>query len=193
MILFFGPIYYLTTLDFAGLVFLLFVFVNMFVNMVVKGFVKIYLEWMGMKKSYLARPGAYHGGCGDVYVCGYKNKEILPGWPSGHSQLVMFFATFWSMYMLRNFETSGAYATPAVLYPLAGLVCWSRIYIKCHNWIQVVAGGFLGYGMGVLAYYIYSQLVERETFRDFSYVVVLNLILTAVTLSGVGILNLTCN
>lgn len=75
------------------------------------------------------------------------------GMPSAHSQFMMYYATYivlWMMFRVRHFSWRKKWSRGIGLYILAGLVCYSRVYLYYHSPIQVVVGAVAGAVVGCL-------------------------------------------
>jgi membrane-associated phospholipid phosphatase len=96
-------------------------------------------------------------GCGIYSQC--SNLKQTWGMPSGHAQMMAIFATFWIAYLVNNFEmTPGVIVSIIIILLISLLVIWSRLYIKCHNLLQVTVGTSLGIPLGYLLFYIYTVI-----------------------------------
>ena len=91
----------------------------------------------------------------------YYSEAVSFGMPSGHSQSVLFFATFWIMYILIEFKDKKSnndiiYKCSSIIYLM--IVCivvmYNRYYFRYHTIEQIMVGGVIGIGLGVLAFYL---------------------------------------
>lgn len=78
---------------------------------------------------------------------------VSTGFPSGHAWHAVSFAT------MVTLHTNGSIENRLVLfsYLLAILTCWSRIWLRCHTIIQVLAGTCIGMAWGIGLYYCTSS------------------------------------
>lgn len=83
----------------------------------------------------------------------YKRENLSEyGMPSGHAQLAFSVSVFWLL-TLASYSRLNIWNT-AYLLVLAIGVSWSRVLIRCHSVGQVIVGGVLGSGLGLLNYYL---------------------------------------
>lgn len=152
----FGILYSIVTQDWVGVYSTAgFILGDLLNGLVLKPLTKAYDPNLNLFK----RPNAngLGTGCGIYPTC--EKSEKTWGMPSGHSQIVAMFATFWIAYMLAYLPlTTGLYVAIAALVVIALLIMISRIYCKCHNLAQVTVGGLIGVGLGYLLYFIYSLI-----------------------------------
>lgn len=85
-----------------------------------------------------------------------RGREILYseyGMPSNHAQFMWFFATYLAFFLLIRLhhgnntyplENAWKYAAAVGAVWAAIIVCYSRIYLQYHTWMQVVCGAVLG-------------------------------------------------
>lgn len=125
--------------DNRALVFFIVLCINCMLNMLLK-----YILWESDENAKRP-PGGSVEKCGDKY-----------GNPSGHSQFVWFFSTFWILYIGHSnvFSNNTANVLSYIsLVLIAILVCSSRIYLNCHNTHQVLLGSVVGIIFGIIAFY----------------------------------------
>ncbi len=91
----------------------------------------------------------------------YNSEAISFGMPAGHSQSILFFATFWIMYILIEFKEKKKnkdiiYKCCSIIYLMiiSLIVMYNRYYFRYHTIEQIVVGGIIGIGLGVLAFYL---------------------------------------
>lgn len=91
----------------------------------------------------------------------YYSEAVSFGMPSGHSQSVLFFATFWIMYILIEFKDKKSnndiiYKCSSIIYLMivSIVVMYNRYYYRYHTIEQIMVGGVIGIGLGVLAFYL---------------------------------------
>jgi len=125
--------------DNRGIIFFIALCINFIINLILKS-----ILWRKDKNS--DRPlGGSKDKCGDKY-----------GNPSGHSQFAWFFAVFWILYILNSKVFSNPIANVLScisLILIAIIVCWSRIYIGCHKYSQVLLGSIIGAIIGFCVFY----------------------------------------
>jgi len=84
--------------------------------------------------------------------CGlFRNNTLSKsyGMPSGHSQIICLFITYWILEILKEdgFQTFQI----IILIIIALVVMYSRVYwAKCHTIAQVLVGGIIGISLGIL-------------------------------------------
>ncbi|PWA49894.1 dolichyldiphosphatase 1 [Artemisia annua] len=74
------------------------------------------------------------------------------GWPSSHSNYMFFFATYFTLLTYKKYGIilrSQMWVVVGVVWPLAVLTMWSRVYLGYHTVGQVFAGAGLGIVVGV--------------------------------------------
>ncbi|KAI3474013.1 hypothetical protein Pfo_028801, partial [Paulownia fortunei] len=73
------------------------------------------------------------------------------GWPSSHSQYMFFFAVYFTLltnYRIGVLFRKQMWIVGLVMWPLAVLTMYSRVYLGYHTVTQVFAGGGVGGGVG---------------------------------------------
>lgn len=84
-------------------------------------------------------------------TCGLLEACESYGWPSGHSQFMVFFAIYLTCLATFNFKFSADYVRKVTIglpWALAPLVMYSRVYLGYHSVTQVLAGASLGVVLG---------------------------------------------
>lgn len=91
----------------------------------------------------------------------YFSEALSFGMPSGHSQSILFFATFWIMYILLEFNDKKSnndiiYKCCSIIYLMiiSIVVMYNRYYFRYHTIEQIIIGGIIGIGLGILAFYL---------------------------------------
>jgi hypothetical protein len=91
----------------------------------------------------------------------YYSDAISFGMPAGHSQSILFFATFWIMYILIEFKDKKSnndiiYKCCSIIYLMiiSMVVMYNRYYFRYQTIEQLSIGGIIGIGLGVLAFYL---------------------------------------
>ena len=111
-------------------------------------------------------------GCG-LFASGKISKTS--GFPSGHSQFAAMAATFWILYVLRQYRKEGKWRhhgakeyicmalkiLPFVVMAL--LVMTQRVQSRCHSITQVVVGAAFGIVIGVFGFKVYQHTMEYKT------------------------------
>ena len=117
-------------------------------NRILKIFFKFYfpnIEWMKRPD-----PNA---------LCNFlinKKTSLNWGFPSGHVQISALASTLITAKLLQNNKPN--YYIIAGSWAFTTLVAASRIHLKCHNLIQVLAGTGVGIGTGIFSWYISKKL-----------------------------------
>eukprot|EP01018_Ginkgo_biloba_P022325 Gb_14798 [translate_table: standard] len=84
------------------------------------------------------------------------------GWPSSHSQFMMFFAVYCTflVYKRLGFSSKTSKMIVATLpWPFALLTMYSRVYLGYHTAGQVFAGGCLGLFLGALWFWFVNSVL----------------------------------
>lgn len=111
-----------------------------------------------IKKERPSPNGEEKGICTGCGVIPQHNKiSTSYGMPSGHAQLLGYVAMFWTLYLFRNEIGNVDRYFPAllsifILWCFSLLVCWSRVYNKCHSLKQVFVGLIIGSIIGTITY-----------------------------------------
>lgn len=102
------------------------------------------------------------------------------GWPSSHSQYMFFFAVYLTLLTYKRFGILVRNQMSVVLllvWPLAILTMYSRVYLGYHTAAQVFAGAALGTFLGGLWFWAvnsglrsFFSVIEESTFGRFFYV-----------------------
>ncbi|XAR50994.1 Phosphatidate phosphatase [Bertholletia excelsa] len=102
------------------------------------------------------------------------------GWPSSHSQYMFFFATYFSLMTYFRIGTFSKYQMWFMWYlvwPLALLTLYSRVYLGYHTGAQVSAGAAVGSFLGVGWFWmvnsmlrLYFLAIEESAFGRIFYV-----------------------
>lgn len=119
---------------------------------------KYIMEKLAGNVTLFQRPNVPSYGCGDFDATTIKDTTF--GFPSGHAQAVGFALIFWYMYIKDTkgfYKTSNTQIALILMILIAILICWSRIKLGCHNWIQIITGLIIGMLFGKLAYHIYKN------------------------------------
>lgn len=102
------------------------------------------------------------------------------GWPSSHSQYMFFFAVYFSLLTYHRIGLlSGVqkWVNAFLVWPLALLTMYSRVYLGYHTVAQVFAGAALGAVLGGLWFWVvntqlicYFPMIEESSFGRLFYV-----------------------
>lgn len=102
------------------------------------------------------------------------------GWPSSHSQYMLFFAVYLTLVTYKRFGILGRNQMAVVIFlvwPLAISTMYSRVYLGYHTVAQVFAGASLGAVLGGLWFWVvnyvlrsYFPVIEESAFGRFLYV-----------------------
>ena len=91
-----------------------------------------------------------------------------PGMPSSHTQFMFFFATYSALFIFRRATLEQPAVKPVLclaLETLAFLVAYSRCHLLYHTVEQVVVGGVLGVGFGVVWFAVVQTLLAPQFAR----------------------------
>jgi len=105
------------------------------------------------KNKIFERPNPPKHGCGWFHK---KQSANTYGFPSGHAQFCGFFSIFWTLFLLKE-KSKYNFVLLFIIWLLSISVIIDRIYIGCHNFIQVLVGFLLGNIYGFLCYYVYTN------------------------------------
>ncbi|KAL0375108.1 UNVERIFIED_CONTAM: Lipid phosphate phosphatase gamma [Sesamum radiatum] len=102
------------------------------------------------------------------------------GWPSSHSQYMFFFAVYFTLltyYRIDILFRKQMCIVGLVVWPLAVLTMYSRVYLGYHTAAQVFAGAALGTVLGGGWFWVVNSLlrchfpaIEESYFGRFFYV-----------------------
>ncbi|KAL3646748.1 hypothetical protein CASFOL_009292 [Castilleja foliolosa] len=102
------------------------------------------------------------------------------GWPSSHSQYMFFFAVYLTLlthYRIGALFRYQMWIVRLVVWPLAVLTMYSRVYLGYHTVAQVFAGAALGVVLGGAWFWVVNNLlwcrfqaIEESAFGRFFYV-----------------------
>lgn len=144
-------------------------------------------------KNYIFKPIYYSTGRSSLPILGqgerphdhpkldmlenYWSESISFGMPSGYSQTILFYATFWIIYILIEYKenksnTDIIYKCCSIVYMiiLIFIVIHNRYYFRYHTIEQIVIGGIFGIGLAFLAMFLcksifltkYAKECEKE-------------------------------
>jgi dolichyldiphosphatase len=157
----FGILQSLVTQDWTGIYFTggLFLFGDVLNGLVLKPLFKK----LGPNVKMFQRPSQFGtgDGCGIYPNCAASNVHGSWGMSSGHAQMMAIFAVFWIAYLLKYFadaNAAGLWVSIIIILIITLLVIFSRVFIGCHNWPQVIVGTLIGSGLGYLLFYIYTLI-----------------------------------
>jgi len=102
------------------------------------------------------------------------------GWPSSHSQYMFFFAVYFTLLTYKKIgllSRKQMWMAVLVVWPLALLTMYSRVYLRYHSVSQVFAGAGLGVFLGGLWFWVvnsfiicYFPVIEESAFGRMFYV-----------------------
>ena len=141
-------------------------------------------------KNYIFKPLYYKTGNKSIFLLGrgdrprghpkldmlenYYKDSISYGMPSGHSQFICFFSTFWISYFLynktkckiANLNKLSAKNNLSITYLIfiAILVMYSRYTYKYHTIQQVFIGGFIGIIIGILFFILFKKQFTNKKY-----------------------------
>ncbi|CAN0926830.1 Lipid phosphate phosphatase gamma [Linum grandiflorum] len=85
------------------------------------------------------------------------------GWPSSHSQYMFFFATYFTMLMVKGIGLAESIRNKALAFYLAWsmavLTMYSRVYLGYHTVAQVFAGATLGLFLGGAWFWVVNSVL----------------------------------
>ena len=97
----------------------------------------------------------------------YYKHSVSFGMPSGHSQLICFFSSFWILqiiysktrckYVNYNKLTLRDNISIVYLTLISVLVMYSRYLRRFHTIQQVILGGIIGCGLGILSFTVFKK------------------------------------
>ena len=151
--------YSLVSLNLVGI---LFVFCNLLFGFTGNYYLKKISQYLFPHWKIFQRPNPPRIGCGIFPNCNNVYKTFRM--PSGHAQIATLATTFWILYILNKKDTNNwlSYLSIAIFVAIAMLSNYSRIYIGCHNILQVTVGSFIGLLFGLFSYKIVSILYLRR-------------------------------
>ncbi|XP_052174164.1 lipid phosphate phosphatase gamma [Diospyros lotus] len=102
------------------------------------------------------------------------------GWPSSHSQYMFFFSTYFTLLTHFKFGVLGRnqmLVSILLVWPLAFLTTYSRVYLGYHTVAQVFAGSALGLVLGAAWFWVVNfflrfhfPAIEESSLGRFLYV-----------------------
>ncbi|KAK3021353.1 hypothetical protein RJ639_045986 [Escallonia herrerae] len=102
------------------------------------------------------------------------------GWPSSHSQYMFFFAVYFTLltyYKIGILCRKQIFAVVLLVWPVALLTMYSRVYLGYHTVAQVFAGAALGVFLGGLWFWVVNSglrgffpVIEESAFGRMFYV-----------------------
>jgi membrane-associated phospholipid phosphatase len=121
-------------------------------------------------------------GCDYFKNCNYKNKQNYghewlekgsSGFPSGHAQYSLLFATFWSLFLYEKYSNDVSQTKKIIMwigiglsYLIAFAVCFQRVFVKCHTSLQVTIGSIIGLFLGYGIYKIIKLLMYHTSTKN---------------------------
>ena len=122
----------------------------------------IKIMFSSLHKNLTARPSIdgiiVNGKC---MGCGiYPNKpKNSSGFPSGHTQITTLFSSFYTLWILRNYEYSSINIFGMmVTWIFTFMACYQRVLSKCHSIIQVIFGCLFGLFFSFISYNICHRI-----------------------------------
>lgn len=82
----------------------------------------------------------------------------IKGFPSGHSQTICLFATFFCIYLYTHSSSYLKFVPISIIVIVSILVMLSRKLVGCHTPLQIGVGGFIGIILGVAGYIGYHYI-----------------------------------
>ncbi|XP_071719694.1 lipid phosphate phosphatase gamma-like [Rutidosis leptorrhynchoides] len=90
------------------------------------------------------------------------------GWPSSHSQYMFFFAIYFTLLTYKKYGIilrRQMWVAFVVIWPLAILTMYSRVYLGYHTIGQVFAGASLGFTFGGVWFWVVNGKIKGSVFR----------------------------
>ncbi|XP_058212868.1 lipid phosphate phosphatase gamma [Rhododendron vialii] len=113
-------------------------------------------------------------------ICSILETCDSHGWPSSHSQYMFFFATYFTLLTYFRIGVLGRNQMAVaglVVWPLALLTMYSRVYLGYHTVAQVFAGAGLGLVVGAAWFWVvnsvlraYFPAIEESAFGRLFYI-----------------------
>lgn len=95
----------------------------------------------------------------------YYTEAFSFGMPSGHAQSIVFFSTFWIIYILCEYRDKKTnidiiLKCCSIIYMICVciLVMFNRYYFKYHTFEQITIGAIIGVGLGILFFYLCQNI-----------------------------------
>lgn len=89
------------------------------------------------------------------------------GWPSSHSQYMFFFAIYFTLSTYKRYGIilrRQMWVVGIVVWPLAFLTMYSRVYLGYHTVGQVCAGASLGFFLGGVWFWMVNSTIKNKVF-----------------------------
>jgi membrane-associated phospholipid phosphatase len=176
----------LIMIDYSIILLGIFSFINIIINLIIKGLFKKLYGYLKVKRLLILGLGERPSGiCNNNIDYGYFNKYSniketqMFGMPSGHSQSAWFVFTFLVLYLFdkyRSLKISKSYSRYQLELMKKWIICaiifllmitifisYSRVKINCHTIEQVVLGGILGIIFGFISYKISKIIINLKT------------------------------
>ena len=101
-------------------------------------------------------------GCG-TFADYSKPPKTSFGFPSGHAQSAAMITTLITCYLLLSQSelTLNSRILIVILWIYTFIIGMSRLYFKCHSFIQVLAGFTVGIMSGLFYYYVYINVITK--------------------------------
>lgn len=160
--------YTLVTMNLTGI---LFAFGTLLFGFTGNIYLKQLSQYLFANFKPFQRPNPPKTGCGMFPNCRGKHNisnrisgMYTFGMPSGHAQISTMFAVFWSLYLINQNDemTIGKYMSIISLILFTIIVSYARIYVGCHNTIQVMVGSLIGLIFGIILYEISNRIYIRH-------------------------------
>tara|TARA_B000000557_G_scaffold263889_2_gene267794 strand:+ start:127 stop:609 length:483 start_codon:yes stop_codon:yes gene_type:complete len=140
---------FIITKNLKKLFFLLFIIFNGGFNYIIKHF--ILKPILGNKEHAIIGSGSRPKGAKN---CGHfinNKKATTYGMPSGHSQNISLFVTYYILELLDSIDSHKNILI--LLLIITGIfIMYSRVKFRCHTIQQVILGGIIGVAMGNIFY-----------------------------------------
>jgi membrane-associated phospholipid phosphatase len=94
--------------------------------------------------------------CSFFSTCDNKNETSF-GFPSGHSQFIMFFTFFIISYLyFNNNNRNNKLIGMILIFIIALFAVYTRVQINCHTIQQVIYGSLIGSVLGII-YFLFTK------------------------------------
>tara|TARA_X000001036_G_C20571604_1_gene762886 strand:- start:142 stop:675 length:534 start_codon:yes stop_codon:yes gene_type:complete len=130
------------------------------------GVIKHILKSQYGKKVPFLGDGDRPAGAENCGVISNTGKATTYGMPSGHSQIAAFYSCYSILYLIdMPIEDNMKILFSSLFVILAGWIMYSRVYLNCHTYQQVIIGGLLGMMFGFIAYSLKTDLLNTIYYK----------------------------
>lgn len=131
------------------------------------GLIKYIVKWQFGKKVPFLGNGERPEGAENCGVFTNTGKATTYGMPSGHSQIAAFYSCYSILYLndIPIDNDNMKYIFSGIFVVLALWIMYSRVYLKCHTYQQVIIGGALGMIFAFIAYTIKTDVLNTLYYK----------------------------